>query len=101
MMDEVVDWAAVNRNGHFGKWCIMVSGATYRVAGVYTDGRRVIVDDGLTFERAGRVRSLLIGASAFAYVSVESDQPSPIKAPPIGWPTGIYCELYSRNGARQ
>jgi hypothetical protein len=44
-----------------------------RVVCVRADGARVIIDDGLSTERAHHIRMLLVAANAFPDVSVEPD----------------------------
>jgi hypothetical protein len=47
----------------------------YRVVGVRADGVRVVVDEGITAERAQHFRMLLIDANAFPDARVEADEP--------------------------
>jgi hypothetical protein len=81
---------------------------TYHVVGVGADGVREIVDEGLTLERANRVRTLLVNANAFPDVGVEPDgppeRPSPVNhhhftADRIAWTnqTQHFCNECGRN----
>ena len=45
---------------------------TYRVAGMRADGTQVVMEEGITLERATHVRMLLLNANAFQDVGVES-----------------------------
>jgi hypothetical protein len=64
----------VNHDGNLEQSCILDSSETYRVVGVRADGARVVVEEGLTIERANHVRTLLLNANAFPEVKVEPDE---------------------------
>jgi hypothetical protein len=59
---------------------------TYRVIGVRSGGASVVVDEGLTVERANHVWTLLACANAFPRVRIEIDQPLPNGVSPAGFP---------------
>jgi hypothetical protein len=48
---------------------------TYRVVGVCLDKSRLVVEDGLTPQRAEEVKDLLLNAGAFRVVEIEPDRP--------------------------
>jgi hypothetical protein len=48
---------------------------TFRVVAERADGARVVVEEGLTIERANHVRMLLLNANAFPEIRVEPDEP--------------------------
>ena len=50
----------------------------YRVVGVRADGVRVVVDEGITADRARHFRMLLVDANAFPDARVEADE-SPVQ----------------------